>query len=86
MDPLLAQGLELTVVGVAVVFGFLVALVGAVAGMSWTITRLGFDAPEPAAPEPEAPAQPPPAAAAAVDAATLAVIREAVRLHREARR
>ena len=84
MDPLLAQGLELTVVGVAVVFGFLVALVGAVAGMSWTITRLGFDAPEPA--EPEAPAQPPPAPAAAVDAATLAVIREAVRLHREARR
>ncbi len=84
MDPLLAQGLELTVVGVAVVFAFLVALVGAVAGMSWTITRLGFDAPEPAAPE--APAPPPPATAAAADAATLAVIREAVRLHREARR
>jgi len=79
MDPLLAQGLELTLVGMIVVFGFLVALVGVVRVMSFVVGALGLD-PAPAAPIPPPvarPGAPPP-----VDARTLAVIQAAIRQHR----
>jgi len=86
MDPLLAQGLEITVIGVTVVFVFLVALVGIVRVMSLTVAALGLDA-APALPAPAdgralGIASPKAGPASAIDARTLAVIGEAVRQHR----
>lgn len=77
MNPLLSQGIELMLVGMGVVFVFLVMLVGAVTLMSQLVARFAPDSPL-AVPRGSltAPAVP------AVDDRTLAVIREAVRRHR----
>lgn len=77
MNPLLAEGIELMLVGMGVVFVFLVMLVGAVTLMSQLVARFAPDTPL-AAPRGPVPAP----AVTAVDDRTLTVIREAVRRHR----
>lgn len=84
MDPMLEEGLRLMLVGMGVVLAFLLLLVGIVGLMSRLVVRY---APEPetahvAAVIPAARAS----TTATVDAATLSVIREAVRAHRDATR
>ncbi|MFP5441351.1 MAG: OadG family transporter subunit [Gammaproteobacteria bacterium] len=81
MDDMFARGLELMLVGMGVVFAFLLLLVWLVGLMSRLVARLAPDATPPVAAN-TAPAAPA-AGAAAIDARTLAVIREAVRRHRE---
>lgn len=76
MNPLLSQGIELMLVGMGVVFAFLVMLVGAVSLMSRLVARFAPDAP---VVMPRAAVM---TAAPAVDDRTLAVIREAVSRHR----
>jgi oxaloacetate decarboxylase gamma subunit len=84
MNPMFAEGLNLMLVGMGVVFAFLVLLVWIIGLMSRVVARL---APEPVASAPAAPlaraAQPAPAR---LDPNTLAVLREAVRKHRDAAR
>lgn len=82
MHPMFLEGLNLMLVGMGVVFAFLVLLVYMVGLMSKAVVRW---APEEAAPiAPAARQSPDPAPAAPVDPAILPVIREAVRLHRAA--
>lgn len=83
MTDLFAQGFELMLIGMGVVFAFLLLLVGMVSLMSRLVARFAPDA-EPAPARPAAPAATSPAAA--VDRRTLAVIREAVARHRAAGR
>lgn len=78
MNPLLLQGVELMLVGMGVVFLFLFMLVGAVSLMSRLVARFAPEEVPPARPAAASPAPVP----AAVDARTLAVIREAIRQHR----
>ncbi|MFP5383506.1 MAG: OadG family protein [Gammaproteobacteria bacterium] len=78
MNPLLSQGIELMLVGMGVVFVFLVMLVGAVTLMSQLVARFAPDAP--LAVTPRGPVAAP--AGPGVDDRTLAVIHEAVRRHR----
>jgi len=82
MHPMVAEGFQLMLVGMGVVFSFLVLLVLMISLMSRLVTRY--------APEALPVAAAPRAAAAgartpnAVDARTLAVIADAVRQHRAA--
>lgn len=79
MNPLFAQGLELMIVGMVVVFAFLVLLVWAVGLMSSLVARYAPEAAPAAIPRNQAaPATP----AGTVDDRTLAVIRAAIREHR----
>ncbi|ACE83083.1 OadG family protein [Cellvibrio japonicus] len=77
-DLLLEQGLELLVYGMGTVFVFLILLVYAVNLMSWIIATY-FPEPEPqVAPHPK-----PNIAQHPVDETTLAVIKAAIRQHRD---
>jgi oxaloacetate decarboxylase (Na+ extruding) subunit gamma len=78
METLLEQGLELMLIGMGVVFSFLILLVILTNLMSWFVNRF-FAEEQPAL------ATPPvalPSSAAAVDATTLRVIEDAIRQHR----
>lgn len=85
MHPMFAEGLNLMLMGLGVVFAFLALLVGIVTLMSRLVVHL---APEQAPPvqarpmAPVAPVAPAHGGTSPVDATTLAVIREAIRQHR----
>lgn len=81
MDDMFARGLELMMVGMGVVFSFLLLLVWLVGLMSRAVARLAPDAAPPVAGN--APPATPESRSATVDGRTLTVIREAVRRHRE---
>lgn len=78
MDTLMQQGLELMLLGMGVVFSFLIVLVGCTNLMSWFVNRYFPEAvPAPAA----APAVTA-STAAPVEATTLRIIEDAIRQHR----
>lgn len=78
MDTLLQQGLELMMIGMGVVFTFLIVLVGCTNLMSWLTNRFFPEA------GPLSVAAPimSPLANAPVDATTLRIIEDAIRQHR----
>lgn len=78
MDTLLEQGIELMLIGMGVVFSFLIVLVVLTTLMSSVINRFFPEASLTAG----APPQPLPSISAPVDAVTLRVIEDAVRQHR----
>jgi oxaloacetate decarboxylase (Na+ extruding) subunit gamma len=78
METLLEQGLELMLIGMGVVFSFLILLVGLTTLMSWVVNRFFPDA----APQPAAAPMLTPAPTATVDSTTLRVIEDAIRQHR----
>ena len=78
-DELMMAGGELLVLGMGIVFGFLVLLVFALQGMSWVALRLAGE-PEPAAAT--APPRRPPPQHPAEPARLVAVIAAAVRRYR----
>lgn len=79
MDALLSQGLELMLVGMGVVFFFLILLVQVTRLMSWCVARwMPETVPETTPVVPQTPA-------ATVDATTLRVIEDAIRQHRARR-
>jgi oxaloacetate decarboxylase gamma subunit len=77
MDQLLSQGVELMLLGMGLVFTFLVVLIFATAAMSGAVNRFFPEAPEPD-PQPLSPA----ATGPEVPPRTLAAIQEAIRQHR----
>jgi oxaloacetate decarboxylase (Na+ extruding) subunit gamma len=78
MDTLLQQGLELMLIGMGVVFSFLIVLVVSTNLMSWCVNRFFPEA----VPMPVSAPALNSAAPAAVDATTLRVIEDAIRQHR----
>jgi oxaloacetate decarboxylase gamma subunit len=78
MDTLLQQGLQLMLIGMGVVFAFLIVLVGCTNLMSWFVNRYFPEA----VPVPVSTPVFTSAAPAAVDATTLRVIEDAIRQHR----
>ncbi|MCG8393032.1 MAG: OadG family protein [Pseudomonadales bacterium] len=78
MNALMTQGLELMLIGMGVVFVFLVLLVGVTTLMSALVQRFGH---QPVEPEPPASASIP--ATAAPSPAVIKAIEQAVRLHRQ---
>jgi len=78
MDTLLEQGIELMLIGMGVVFSFLILLVILTTLMSSIINRFFPEASSAAAPA----AQPLSSMSTPVDAVTLRVIEDAVRQHR----
>lgn len=79
MESLLAQGIELMLLGMGVVFTFLIVLVYCTMLMSWLLHRYqGQAVPDAATPLSAAVAP----GTAAVDALTLQVIQDALRQHR----
>ncbi|PNE01284.1 oxaloacetate decarboxylase subunit gamma [Alcanivorax sp. MD8A] len=81
MDSLMNQGLELMLVGMGVVFVFLIILVGVTTLMSALVQRFGQ---APVAPEVAAPsAAPAPARSDVPPAAVIKAIESAVRQHRQ---
>lgn len=84
MNPMFAEGLNLMVVGMGVVFAFLVLLVGMVSLMSKLVVRFAPEHPPAVPARASTSAQTAVASAgASVDATTLAVIQAAVRQHRD---
>lgn len=80
MDPLMSQGLELMLVGMGVVFVFLVVLVVITTLMSALVQRFG----QTSTPTVAVPAAAPESAAADVpSAAVIKAIEKAVHLHRQ---
>lgn len=79
MDPLFREGFSLMLMGMGVVFAFLVLLVFMVGLMSRAVLRFSPEAE--VVPSAQAPAAP-----SATDSRTLAVIRDAIRQHRAAGR
>ncbi|MZR64006.1 OadG family protein [Alcanivorax sp. DP30] len=80
MDPLMSQGLELMLVGMGVVFVFLIVLVGITTLMSALVQRFGQAPIVPAV----VPAATPASAASDVPpAAVIKAIEKAVRQHRQ---
>lgn len=81
MDQLLSQGVELMLLGMGIVFSFLIVLVFTTAGMSALVNRFFPETPEPAAsaPRPSAGVDP----AGDISPRTLAIIRDAIRQHRD---
>ncbi len=79
MDPLMTQGLELMLVGMGVVFVFLVVLVGVTTLMSALVQRFGKAPVSPAT----MPATPAPAASDVPPAAVIKAIELAVQQHRQ---
>ncbi|MCK0153001.1 OadG family protein [Alcanivorax sp. S6407] len=80
MDPLMSQGLELMLVGMGVVFVFLVVLVGITTLMSALVQRFGK---APVAPVAAAAATPVSTATDVPSAAVIKAIEQAVRQHRQ---
>lgn len=80
MDALMSQGLELMLVGMGVVFAFLIVLVGITTMMSALVQRFGE---EPAAPVATPAATPVAAASDIPSAAVIKAIEKAVRQHRQ---
>lgn len=78
MNTLMAQGLELMLLGMGVVFVFLIALIAVTTAMSSLVQR--FQEPEP---EPAVPAATQSAGDDVPPAPVLAAIEQAIRLHRE---
>ena len=78
MDTLMQQGLELMLMGMGVVFSFLIVLVACTNLMSWFVNRF---VPE-AVPAPLAAPAVTASTAAPVDATTLRIIEDAIRQHR----
>lgn len=80
MDQLLSQGVELMMLGMGIVFSFLVLLVFVTTVMSTLVNRFFPESPEPS---PSA-SQPSPGSAPAGDVSprTLAIIQDAIRQHR----
>lgn len=78
ISDLLATGLQLMLLGMGIVFGFLILLVFTLKAMSWLAGRLPVSEPPPTA------SAPPPSQAA--DATLIAVISAAVARYRTARK
>ncbi|MFN3714365.1 MAG: OadG family protein [Alcanivoracaceae bacterium] len=78
METLLEQGLELMLIGMGVVFSFLILLVVLTTLMSWVVNRFFPEAQPQPVPVPALT----PAATGAVDSTTLRVIEDAIRQHR----
>ncbi|MED5238913.1 MAG: OadG family transporter subunit [Pseudomonadota bacterium] len=80
MDSLMSQGLELMLVGMGVVFVFLVVLVGITTLMSALVQRFGQT---PVAPAATPAATPAPTASDLPSAAVIKAIEKAVQQHRQ---
>lgn len=78
MDTLMQQGFELMLMGMGVVFSFLIVLVACTNLMSWFVNRFFPEAVPAAMTAPAAPAS----AAAPIEANTLRIIEDAIRQHR----
>lgn len=81
MDQLLSQGVELMLLGMGIVFSFLIVLVFTTVGMSALVNRFFPETPAPAAPAPRSSAGADPAGD--ISPRTLAIIRDAIRQHRD---